>query len=62
MEVVYVGEYYGNVVFISCINYFLVMYRVVWLNNCFNVSFSGSVNIVVEWEECIRCYYRVGYF
>lgn len=59
MEVVYICEYYSNVVFVSGINDFLVVYRVVWLNYCFNICFSCSVDIVVEWEECIRCYYRV---
>lgn len=56
MEVMYVGKYYGNVVFVCCGDNFIVMYRVIWLDNGFNVSCCGSINVVMEWEECVRSY------
>lgn len=62
VEMMYVSKYYCNVVFVSCGNYFVVVYWVVWLDNGFNICFSSGINIVMEWEEGVRGYNRIGYF
>lgn len=62
VEVVYVGEDYGDVVFVSGGNYFVVMDRVVWLNNVGDVYCGCGIDVVVEWEESVRGYGGIFYF
>lgn len=59
MEVMYTGEDYCYIVFVGGINYFLVVYWVIWLDNIGNVCFGCSINFIMEGEEGIWCYYVV---
>lgn len=56
VEVVYVGEEYCNIVFVGGGNYFVIMDRIVRLDYVGYVCSGGGINIVVEWEECVRSY------
>lgn len=52
----YVGEEYCNIVFVGGGNYFVIMDRIVRLDYVGYVCSGGGINIVVEWEECVRSY------
>lgn len=48
---VYVGEYYGNVCFISSCDYFIIVNGFVWLDYGGGICFDCSFQFVGKWEE-----------